>query len=261
MVTLLRRLTLDQWRALDAQYPREAESEAESYRVLGLYLIAGLVLFFNRFYAWDSFGWLSMDGLFERPKVWNRIFWAVAVSAAYFGPPAMYAKLVLKRDLRSFGFRGKGLTEHVPLYIFFFGLVFPFVVVLSGTEHFMGTYPLARQAGLQWETLIAWELAYALQFLTLEFFFRGFLLFGPVKTLGRWVVPMMVVPYLMLHFQKPPLEAIGSIIAGTALGIVALRTRSIYAGMIIHIAVAWSMDGLAMWHRGDLPRLLGMGAP
>ena len=65
------------------------------------------------------------------------------------------------------------------------------------------------------------------------------------------------LPYLMLHFQKPPLEAVGSIIAGMALGMVALHTRSIYAGMMIHIAVAWSMDLLALYHKGDLMRLLG----
>jgi membrane protease YdiL (CAAX protease family) len=67
----------------------------------------------------------------------------------------------------------------------------------------------------------------------------------------------MVVPYCMLHFQKPGLESVGSIIAGGTLAIVALRTRSIFAGMAIHIAVAWTMDWLALWHRGELQKLLG----
>jgi membrane protease YdiL (CAAX protease family) len=67
----------------------------------------------------------------------------------------------------------------------------------------------------------------------------------------------MVTPYMMIHFGKPGAEAVGAILAGAALGLVALRTRSIYAGMAIHIAVAWSMDLLALWRKGKLGNLLG----
>ena len=38
---------------------------------------------------------------------------------------------------------------------------------------------------------------------------------------------------------------------------VALRTRSIFAGIAIHTAVAWTMDLLALWNKGALEQLLG----
>ena len=51
--------------------------------------------------------------------------------------------------------------------------------------------------------------------------------------------------------------AIFAVLAGIALGTLALRTRSIYGGVLIHIAVAWSMDLLVLSHKGQLQNLLG----
>ena len=256
MPVWLRALTLDAWARLLHDNPPDASPEVrETYKVLGIYLVACLVLWFNRYVAWDSFDLVSGDWASAHPKYFNRLWWAMVVSFGYFVPPALYVKLVLRHRLRDYGFSARGLLHHLPLYFFFFGCVFPFVVLLSDSPHFLRTYPLAKQAGSAWGMLLGWELIYALQFVTLEFFFRGFLIFGPRKQLGVWVVPIMCLPYLMLHFQKPELEAFGSIIAGLALGMVALHTRSIYAGMVIHIAVAWSMDLLALFHRGELARL------
>lgn len=257
MLQLLRTLTVDAWESLLRDYPPDPKpSRRVMYQVLGLYLIAGLVLTVNRYAAWKSFGWLPevwTDGL---PKPAVRIWWAWMLVITYTVPPYLYLRYVMGERLSDFGFSAKGFRSHVPLYLLFFAIVFPLVVYFSGSDHFLKTYPLAKFASLSWGTLIVWELSYAMQFVALEFFFRGFLIFGPARVLGAWVVPVMGMSYLMLHFQKPFLESIGSIFAGFALGVVALRTRSIYAGMLIHIAVAWSMDLLAMHHKGELARLM-----
>jgi membrane protease YdiL (CAAX protease family) len=63
----------------------------------------------------------------------------------------------------------------------------------------------------------------------------------------------MAVPYCMIHYGKPYLEANGAIVAGIVLGSLAMRTRSVYAGFLVHITVAGSMDLLALWHRAALP--------
>jgi len=259
MLDWLKRLTLDQWAALADQYPVDTSaSERHHYKVAGMYLVVGLVLWFNRFHAWDSYGWVPADFWPEapHPKVYNRIWWAWMVSIAYFVPGWLYARYVLGMKLSELGFRAKGFLEHLPVYLLCLGVVMPFVVLFSYEPGFRKTYPLAWYAADSWSILINWEVAYAIQFVSLEFFFRGLMLFAGAKILGRWVVPFMVMPYLMLHFTKPEMEAIGSIIAGTVLGVLALRTRSIYAGMMIHITVAWSMDLLSLWHRGALQELL-----
>ena len=60
----------------------------------------------------------------------------------------------------------------------------------------------------------------------------------------------------MIHFAKPLPETLGSIVTAIALGTLALRTRSIYGGVVIHCAVAWSMDLFALWQKGQLQKLL-----
>jgi len=59
----------------------------------------------------------------------------------------------------------------------------------------------------------------------------------------------MLIPYCMIHFQKPLLETFGAIVAGLILGLLALRTRSIWGGATIHVAVATSMDVAALIQR------------
>jgi len=57
----------------------------------------------------------------------------------------------------------------------------------------------------------------------------------------------------MIHFPKPWLEATGAIFFGLFLGILALRSRSIWGGVAVHTGVALSMDIAALLQRGTLP--------
>jgi membrane protease YdiL (CAAX protease family) len=67
------------------------------------------------------------------------------------------------------------------------------------------------------------------------------------------VVLAMVVPYCMIHFGKPWAEALAAIIAGVVLGTLALKTRSIWSGFLIHVTVAVSMDLAALLQTQGLP--------
>ena len=104
--------------------------------------------------------------------------------------------------------------------------------------------PPVRSEALQ--TLLLWELLYIAQFVTLEMFFRGFMLHGLRRSFGANAIFVMMVPYFMIHFNKPMPEAVGAIGAGLILGTLAMRTRSIWGGAAIHVAVAVTMDLLAL---------------
>ena len=73
--------------------------------------------------------------------------------------------------------------------------------------------------------------------------------------MGAGAIFVMAVPYCMIHYGKPYLEAHGAIVAGIVLGSLAMRTRSIYSGFLVHITVAFSMDFLSLWRRGSLPKV------
>ena len=69
---------------------------------------------------------------------------------------------------------------------------------------------------------------------------------------GLAAILTQVLPFAVMHLGKAEPEALGSIIAAVALGVLALRTRSFWYGAVIHGIVAVLMDWLSAW-----PALLG----
>jgi membrane protease YdiL (CAAX protease family) len=115
---------------------------------------------------------------------------------------------------------------------------------------FINRYPMVIDLNNDWRRIGIWEAVRALRFVSLEFFFRGYLLFGTEKRFGYHAIAVSALPYGMIHFAKPFPEALGAIVAGAVLGYLALRTRSIAGGAILHISVALSLDMLALFRKG-----------
>ena len=84
-------------------------------------------------------------------------------------------------------------------------------------------------------------------------FFRGFWLGVLRRSFGSGAIFAMAVPYCMIHFGKPYLEAVGAIVAGIALGSLSMKTKSIYQGFLVHITVAALMDWLSLRRRHCTP--------
>ncbi|MCB9560026.1 MAG: CPBP family intramembrane metalloprotease [Kofleriaceae bacterium] len=150
--------------------------------------------------------------------------------------------------LRDYHISMRGFIKHLWVYVVLFALVLPAVYLASKTASFQATYPFYKSANRSRFDLLAWEGLYALQFLSLEFFFRGFLLQGLRRALGSNAIFVMIVPYCMIHYGKPMPETFGAIGAGLILGTLAMRTRSIWGGVLIHVGVAVSMDLFALGH-------------
>ncbi|MFC2123982.1 CPBP family intramembrane glutamic endopeptidase [Bacteroidota bacterium] len=79
----------------------------------------------------------------------------------------------------------------------------------------------------------------------MEIVFRGFLVLGMMKFLGKGSVYPMVAIYCFYHFGKPWGEAVSSIIGGYILGVISLYMRTIFGGLLIHIGIAWMMELVA----------------
>ncbi len=177
--------------------------------------------------------------------------WTLGATLLYLVIPAIVARRLLGRDLADLGLNVRGLRRHLPLYGALFLPVLVAVLFVAGTPAFQDKYPFYRTPhGLV--DLLLWEVLYLLQFVALEFFFRGFLVHGPRRRLGSLAAFLPLMPYVMIHFSKPLLETLGAVIAGSVLGLLSLRTGSIAGGILIHGAVAVSMDIAALAHRGFL---------
>ncbi|MDL5047121.1 CPBP family intramembrane metalloprotease [Oscillatoria amoena NRMC-F 0135] len=128
-------------------------------------------------------------------------------------------------------------------------LMVPLIAAASFLPDFQEQYPRyeANKAHLhigvaEWVTALVYELSYGLNFVSIEFFYRGFLVIGMMGVLGRGGVLAMASLYCFLHFGKPMGEAISSIFGGFILGTIAYQTRSIWGGVIVHVGIAWLME-------------------
>ncbi len=258
MLALLKQLTVNQWELIDREHRSESLPSLKPALVL---LTAAIALILPHYLGspealtrWEPlWSWLKTQ---PHPTLYPYLYWALFKLVNYVFVPALCIKLVLKGRIRDFGLGLKHSTKTWALYVGMLALVLPLAYAASFTAPFLRTYPKFAGAGESWTVLLLWELAYGLQFFCLEFFFRGFLLFALARTLGALSIFVMIVPYAMIHFGKPPAECVGSIIAGIALGTVALRTRSIYGGVFVHCGVAFSMDVFALIQKGTFQQLL-----
>lgn len=151
------------------------------------------------------------------------------------------------------GLETEGFIQHAWIYGFGYYVVFVCVVIVSYTGEFSSYYPFYKLANRSWFDFLCWELLYAAQFLSLEFFFRGWWLKALKPMMGSHAIFVMVVPYCMIHYGKPFPETMAAIVAGLFLGTLAMKTRSIWSGFLIHVSVAISMDMAALLQTRGLP--------
>lgn len=177
----------------------------------------------------------------------SQLWWAGSTILLFLILPMLLVRYGFRISLRDYGWRWSLDTKALTLYLGLYLVVLPFVIYASTRPEFRQVYPFYRGASFGApDKLLLWEVAYLTQFLALEFFFRGFLVIGLERYIGRLSVWVAVVPYCMLHFHKPVLEAAGAIVAGLILGELARRTRTIFGGVMVHAGVALTMDMLAL---------------
>jgi membrane protease YdiL (CAAX protease family) len=91
---------------------------------------------------------------------------------------------------------------------------------------------------------LAWQ--YLPAILQVEVCFRGVLLFGLLPRLGApLAISVSILPYGLVHLDKPLAEALGSILVGIALAATAVWCRSIWYGLLLHLIGAVTLTLLA----------------
>ncbi|WP_189663031.1 type II CAAX prenyl endopeptidase Rce1 family protein [Polaribacter sp. IC073] len=205
-----------------------------------------------RFSFLDHYGWvkenIAPQKIFFYIKVISRSIRFIIFS---FGILLFYA-LFEKVNKNFYGFSIKN-TQWKP-YLLLLLIVFPFIIIASFQPSFLKQYPSIGSTGSfinKWLALVIYEPIYLFDFISIEWFFRGFLILGMVKTLGSKAILPMVALYVFFHIGKPTGEIIGSAFGGYILGVVSLYSRSIIGGIIIHMGVAFLMDAIAIIQKFD----------
>ncbi len=181
-------------------------------------------------------------------------WWSGARVLGYVLVPLVTWKLLFPGDsVLDMGLRVKGFWSHAWIYALCLVVVIGAMAVVARQKDFLTYYPFYKQSSRSWSDFLMWEAMYFAQFFALEFFFRGWLLSVTRSALGVSAIFAMALPYCMIHYGKPYLEAHAAIVAGVVLGSLAMRTRSMYAGFLVHISVAFLMDLFALHSRDALP--------
>lgn len=259
--------------AIDAESPSYSLSRPAALRrvfaVLACVCVSLLILHYSRYSAnlhallaylgqWqmqdahyylrtlEASGWLELAGY---------VWWTGCHLFTFILLPWLVIRFLFKEKMADFGWRWNQVSQHWRGYLLLLSPILVFVVLVSFGEDFVNHYPFYGLAGRSWLDFLLWELLYMSQFIFLEFFFRGFMLNALRPALGANAIWVMCVPYLMIHFPKLWLEASGAILFGLFLGILALRSRSIWGGVLVHAGVALSMDIAALLRKQDFPGL------
>ena len=213
-------------------------------RSITIFVVALVALWGAKFgYSWRSDEWTRLTEM---------SWWAGSQLVFYLVVPlaAVYLLGLRPADI---GWRVRDTWNDGKKYLVLFAIAAPFVIVASTTAEFQDRYPLYEIYRGQpdvWRDLSIWWPLYAAQFVAVETFFRGFLVLGLAPRIGRLSILVATVPYLMIHFVKPPVEALASIVGGLVMGTLAYRTKSVWWGVGLHVAVAALMDVMSLGHKG-----------
>jgi len=82
-----------------------------------------------------------------------------------------------------------------------------------------------------------WVLKWTLYMFAWEFLFRGYMLFGLERSIGKSAIFVQTIPFVLLHLGKPFLETLATIPQGFVLGYISYKTRSFLPCFIIHIGI------------------------
>ncbi len=186
--------------------------------------------------------------------VYGFAYFATCSVVARIVVPLLVVTLVLREPLSRFGWRFKGTFKNAWIYLALLLLMLPLIYLASSSAAFQAKYPQSRSMIIEGRIPIqhfaVYHAFYFLLFVSGESFWRGFIIFGLYRHIRWLAIPVMVIPYVMIHYGKPFPEAMGAIVAGNVLGFLALRHGNFWLGVLLHYGVALTMDLTAVARQG-----------
>lgn len=143
---------------------------------------------------------------------------------------------------RDLGFRIKGTWPEFKLILGLWVAFLPILWFVSDFPEFAKTYPQVKASQTDFAIFAAHHSYYIVYWMGWEFFFRGLLLFGFERDYQSKAVLLSTFPFVVMHYAKPPVEMMAAILAGFILCGIAMRSRSILPGVVLHWLVQMSID-------------------
>jgi len=205
-----------------------------------------LLLSLNSGFLWHR-DWVSDLPRFERYFLRNILVNSIGLVIVFVPLIPWYLK-VDRLEIDSF--YGLSLKRHnFRPYIVLLLLMVPLIYSATYSADFLQSYPVFKVwkykevFGLtRTQMMTIFESIYLFDFIRVEVLFRGLLVIGLARFLGKDTVIVMAAMYCVLHFNKPLGETISSFFGGYLLGTIALYQRNIVGGCLVHMGIAGLMD-------------------
>ena len=218
---------------------------SEKKNFIRLVLVAAF-LFSLKMVHW-YFPFVDNNGVWE--KYWTITLQLPVKLLAFVGALILISKKTFSnsKSLEKFGFTTRHFEPRPYLLILL--CMLPLIGFASTQSDFLHAYPKLNSVAFidhyvhpSWPWKLLYEISYGLDFVSIELFFRGFLVIGLMRFVGIDSILPMAAFYCTIHFGKPIGECISSYFGGLALGVIAYRTKSIIGGLMVHLGIAYLME-------------------
>lgn len=152
-------------------------------------------------------------------------------SVIYFAALPILTIIILRRNPLDFGLRLGNIKVWGFYVIATLIITLPILYVASRSSALAGYYTIPQF------DVVKYCLETTVYLLAWEFIFRGFLLFGLKDKLKESSILVQMVPFVLVHFGKPEIETISTILTGIYFGYVAYRGNSYWPAFIIHLFI------------------------
>lgn len=199
------------------------------------------------------FGYYSTDFGLGYPEVYyyyNTVENLTGIVTLLIPLLLLYLIFDRNKDVLFYGFTFKNFNYKIALILMFVAVLISFVG--SKFESISGYYPILNRTAYEVFAhktgtnnifcAAGFEAAYMFDFMMIELFFRGFMIFGFVKLLGKNAILPVATLYAVIHFGKPLPETISSFFGAYFLGIIAYSQKNIGIGIVLHCVLALAME-------------------
>jgi len=169
--------------------------------------------------------------------------------AAAIIPSIVIALITKGKHLSNTGLNFRNMKLSVILTGAALIIMIPIVVIASRTGDFSRVYPLFNIMKRGGWTFVLYEIYFLLFFIAWEYLFRGFMLFSFASHIKSPLIAILLqaVIFTFAHLGKPEIETVSSLFGGLLLGIIIYRLKNIWPAVIVHFAIALTMDIMSVF--------------
>ncbi len=174
------------------------------------------------------------------------LYWFISDSFILLLIPLLIIKFYFKENINAYGINLKNFKQGILVTIITGIFILPVTYFISKSASFNNFYPMYSNLDESIKTFLIYESFFLFFLFAWEFIWRGFMLFGLEEKFGWYAIFIQMIPFVILHNGKAATETFSSILGALFLGVLALRTRSMVYGFIIHAIIILSLDVFAI---------------